>query len=286
MASEKPMRVLVGFDGSDGGRDALELAGALSKATGASLLVATVIPYGPLPIDFRALESDAAAEAEPLFEEARERLRGLEVETRAFGGGSPSGVIDDLAEREELDMIVVGSPHRGAVGRALLGSVAHGLLQGAPCAVVVAPRGYAKRPHEGFDLIGLGYDGTAESKAALHRARAMAEATDAAIRVFTVVAPPVALPGVVGYTPVNPPQPERVLEQGVKGVGSSVPVEGRLLEGPPAEALAEACEEDVDLLVVGSRNYGPAMRVLLGSVSRKLVNEAPCPVLVVPRSRA
>lgn len=278
------MRLLIGFDGSDGGRDALALGRALAETTGAGVLVATVIPYGPLPVDFTALESDTAAEAAPLLEEARERLQGLDVETRAFGGGSPAGVINDVAESEEVGTIVVGSPHRGAIGRALLGSVAQGLLGGAPCAVAVAPRGYAEHPPQAFRLIGVAYDGTPESKLAIGRAAAAAEATGAAVRVFTAVAPPVALPGVVGYTPVHPPEPNKVLDEGVRAVGPGVAVEGRLLDGPPAATLAEACEEGVDLLVVGSRGYGPAMRVLLGSVSSKLIHCAPCPVLVEPRA--
>ncbi len=277
------MQVLVGFDGSDGGYDALALTRSLAVATGAGVLVATVIPYSPLPIDFSALESDAAAEAEPLFRKARQRLEGLAVETRGFGGGSPAGVITDLAERENVDLVVVGSPHRGALGRALIGSVAQSLLHGAPRAVAVAPRAYAQQDRGPLRLIGVAFDGTRESTAALHRARELAEATGAAIRVLTVVAPPVALPGIVGYTPVNPPEPDRVLEEGLKAVGPGVQVEGRRLDGPPADTLAEACEDGVDLLVTGSRGYGPAMRVLTGSVSTRLINRAPCPVLVVPR---
>jgi len=277
------MRVLVGFDGSDGGRDALELARVLGVATGAGALVASVIPYGPLPVGFSELESDAAAEAEPLLDEARVRLEGLSVETRSFGGGSPAGVITDLAEREHVDLLVVGSPHRGAVGRALIGSVAESLLHGAPCAVAVAPRGYGEERRGQFRLIGVAYDGTGESRAALHRAQELAEATGAAIRVLTAVAPPVALPGIVGYTPVNPPDPDRVVDEGVTAVRPGIRVDGRHLQGHPADALAEACEDGVDLLVAGSRGYGPTMRVLTGSVSTQLINKAPCPVLVQPR---
>lgn len=277
------MRLLVGFDGSDGGRDALELARSLAEPAGASLLVVAVVPYGPLPVDFRALESDAAAEAEPLFEEARERLGGLDVETRGFGGGSPAGVITDLAEAEEIDLIVVGSPHRGAVGRALIGSVAESLLHGAPCPVVVAPHGYAEERHDPPRRVAVAYDGTPEAKAALHGAEAIAAPSAATIEVLTVVAPPVAMPGVVGYTPIDPPDPDRIVAEAVNSVDSGLAATGRRLDGPPARTLAEACEDGVDLLVAGSRAYGPVMRVLLGSVSTQLVHLAPCPVLVVPR---
>jgi nucleotide-binding universal stress UspA family protein len=277
------MRLLVGFDGSDGGRDALELARALGATGEASAMVVAVIPYGPLPVRFAELEDEAAAAAAPLLAEAREQLAGLEVETRAFGGGSPAWVMTDLAERHQVDLIVVGSPHRGAVGRTLIGSVAEGVLHGAPCAVAVAPRGYAQSDHGPISLIGVAYDGTAEAKAALRRARLLAEATGAGARVLTVVAPPVALPGVAGYTPVEPPDPDAVLAQGVKALGTEVAAEGRKLRGPPASTLASACEDGIDLLLAGSRGYGPVLRVLLGSVSSRLIAEAPCPVMVVPR---
>jgi nucleotide-binding universal stress UspA family protein len=275
--------LLVGYDGSDGGRDGLELARTIASVDGASALVVTVIPYGPFPVGIAELARDAAASAEPLLAEAREQLEGVEVETRAFGGGSPAAVMTELAESEEIDLIIVGSPHRGTVGRALIGSVAEGILHGAPCAVVVAPRGYAGAGHGPFGSIAVAYDGTPESKAALDRARALAEASRATLTLLTVVAPPIALPGAVGYAPLNPPEPEKVLEEGIAAAGGEVAVAGHRLDGAPAQALAEACEDGVDLLVAGSRGYGPLARVLLGSVSSRLIAIAPCPVLVVPR---
>jgi nucleotide-binding universal stress UspA family protein len=45
-----------------------------------------------------------------------------------------------------------------------------------------------------------------------------------------------------------------------------------------------AAERDVDLLVCGSRGYGPVRRVLLGTVSSALVRQASVPTLVVPRA--
>ncbi len=277
------MRLLVGFDGSDGGRDALELARAMGEPARASALVVAVIPYGPLPVDFSELENDAAAEAEPLLAEAHERLTGLTVKTRGFGGGSPAGVITDIAETEDIDLIVIGSPHHGAVGRALVGSVAESLLHGAPCAAVVAPRGYAKERHDPFRRIAVACDGTPEANAALRRAEAIALRTNAAIEVLTVVAPPMSVPGVGGYVPIDPPEPDRILNEAVKSIDGKLAAHGRRLDGPPATTLAEACEDGIDLLVAGSRRYGPVMRVLLGSVSTQLIHMAPCPVLVEPR---
>jgi nucleotide-binding universal stress UspA family protein len=276
-------RLLAGFDGRDGGRDALELTRVLASALVADVRVVTVIPYGPLPVPPILLEEGYIPEAQPLLAEARERLSGLSVETRAFGGGTPAGVLTMLAEAEKSDMIVVGSPHRGAIGRALIGSTADSLLPGAPCAVVVAPRGYAAETHDAIRLIAVAYDGSGEAKAALRRAEAIALATNAKLRIMVVVAPPVASPGMKGYVPPEPPNPDEIAKEAIRSLDPELSVESDLLEGSPASTLAKACADDVDLVIAGSRGYGPLTRVLLGSVSRRLIHDAPCPVLVVPR---
>jgi nucleotide-binding universal stress UspA family protein len=86
-------------------------------------------------------------------------------------------------------------------------------------------------------------DGTPEAKAALHRAEAIAKETGAAIRVLTVVSPPVALPGVTGYTPALPPEPEKLLEEAINALDPKLAIDGRCLNGPVATTLAEACED-------------------------------------------
>lgn len=276
------MRFLVGFDGDDGGRDALELTRVLADAFGADVLVVIVIPYGPLPVSAVGLQTGHIPAVEPKLAEARSRLDGLDVETRAFGGGTPAGVLTDVAESEDCDLLVVGSPHRGPVGRALIGSTASSLLAGAPCALVVAPRAYAAERHEPFELIGVAYDGTSEAKVALRRAERTAVAFGARLRVMTVVAPPIAV-GVLGYLPPEPPDPDAVVEWAMGSIDPELEAESELLHGPPGKTLAGACGSEVDLVVAGSRGYGPVMRVLLGSVTRRLIQDAACPVMIVPR---
>ena len=69
---------------------------------------------------------------------------------------------------------MVGSSHRGKLGRVLPGSVGESLLRGAPCAVAVAPRGYAGAEHPAIGLIGVAYDGSEEAKLALGEAERLA----------------------------------------------------------------------------------------------------------------
>ncbi len=161
----------------------------------ASVLAVSVIPYGPFPVGFVPLDEESAQDAAPSLEEAKEVLGGLEVETQAYGGGSPAWVMSDYAERGEVDLIVVGSPHRGKLGRVFLGSVASSLLHGAACPVAVAPRGYATEDHElPLRMIAVAYDGTRESRIALQRAETLALALGASLRLLTVVRPPRATP--------------------------------------------------------------------------------------------
>lgn len=277
------MRLLVGIDGRPGGRDAAELARVLAAEGEGRALLVNVLFTGPLPMEYALLEGEEADEARPLFEDALERLDGVPAETRAFGGGSPAGILTTVAESEDVDAIVVGSPHRGAIGRIVLGSVAKSLLDGAPCEVFVAPKGYADERQYPFREIAAAYDGTPESTAALRRAEELARLSNARLKVITVLTPPVAVPAPGGYAPPPPPVPADVLDQGLRSVDPRIGVEGVSLDGSPARMISEACEDGVDLLVLGSRGYGPLARVLLGSVSRQVLPHAPCPVLVVAR---
>jgi nucleotide-binding universal stress UspA family protein len=277
-------RLLVGFDGSEGGRDALELARLLGSQPGSSALVATVLHSGPLPTELTALPESEAGEAEPLFEEARGKLAGLSVETRAYGGGTPGAILTALAEREEVDAIAVGSAHRGPLGRVLLGDVGASLLNGSPRDVAVAPKGFARIEHDPLRTIAVGYDGTPEARLALRRAEELARPSNAMLRLLAVDVPPVVIPGGAGYAPVLPAEePDRVLNEALESIDSKLGAERRLLSGSAAGALLRDCEDGVDLLVLGSRGYGPLARVLLGSVSRRVIHQAPCPVRVVPR---
>ena len=279
------MRLLVGLDDREGGRDALELARVLAGGGGASALVASVLFTGPLPLEFAILPEGEAHEAEPLFAAAVEKLAGVDVDTQAYGGGSPAGILTSLSEQEEFDAIVVGSPHRGALGKVMIGSVANGILNGAPTDVAVAPKGYAETEHEPPRVIGVGYDGTPESKRALSHAEALARRFGASLQLITVVIPPVAAPVMTPgvYAGQSPPMPEKVIDEGLASVGEGVAASTIRLDGDPALELIRASEGEVDMLVLGSRGYGPVSRALLGSVSRPVANKAACPVVVVRR---
>jgi nucleotide-binding universal stress UspA family protein len=280
----KPRHVLVGFDGSEGAKDAVKLAGTLCAGSDAELLLVNVLPYpGPMPVAYRLLGYEGAPAWKTFFNEAEAELAPLRAGHRTYIGGSPAKVLNDIAEDEDIDLIVIGSPHRGAVGRAFIGSVAEGLLHGASVAVVAAPRGYRERVHDGFARVVVGYDGSAEAGIALRRAEAVATREDAELHVICASTSAVIAPGPFsGPIPSTAPNAREVVARGVRSVDPDVDVSGKAVEGGAARQLADYCGPD-DLLMVGSRSYGPLTRTLIGSVSSKLIHTAPCPVLVVPR---
>lgn len=274
-----PLRVVVGFDGRPGSRDALALAKALCGTTTAELIVASVRPYWPdlLGPDGFAL----AIEEDELWirQGATEILDALPFSPRVLDGGHETSGLKELAATEGADLIVVGSSHRGRVGRVFPGSVGQRVLSDAPCAVAVAPHGLADRELR-FGTIAVGYDGSRESGVALGTAIELAERTGASLQVLGVVDVDVVL-----RCEATEPEEARVrrhLDRALERLPRNVTGEARLLCGAPRHAILEAAA-DADLLVIGSRgHYGVARRLLLGSVAARVMRGAPCPTLVTP----
>ena len=179
--------------------------------------------------------------------------------------------LEQLAEDCGADLLLVGSCRRGSIGRLLRGDDTQGSLGGARCAVAVAPVGYAKRQQR-IETIGVAYNGSPESEAALAAARALAAQHDATIAAMTVVWPTGRALTFVAL--------EEAARDRLQALGG---VEPRVEVGPPEGELL-AFGDQLDLLVVGSRGHGPLRRLLLGSTSAHLVRYACCPVLVLPRT--
>ncbi len=276
--------ILVGFDGTPQGYDALELGRVGARALGGRVVVASILEVesawlGVEPDDAKIADLEAEA-----TRDAARRLEGTEYEVKVRIG-SPGETLHDLSESDHAVVIVLGPSHRGGVARALLGSVAEGVLQGAPCPVAVAPPDYARRRGNALDgRIAVGYDGGEEARAAAHAAAGIAKATGATIEIIGIMRPLQPSPGRGPYLPIA----REVVAERLEGIAaelkSAPAVRTVLAEGEPAATLAERSAE-ADLLVVGSRGYGPVRRALLGSVSRAVIHSADCPVLVWPRSQ-
>lgn len=275
--------ILAGFDESPGSRDALTLAKALADAGGAELLLAAVRPYHRAALGREAFAAALREDEEWIAREAPEILGPTPFSIRVLTGVRPADGLKDTAAAAGVEAIVVGSTHRGRLRRVLAGSVGERVLDGAPCAVAVAPLGLAGT---GFELrqIAVAYDGSREANAALELAVRMAEPAGASLLLLGAVEATLDL---TGFEQVSPEQLEmarltRHLRRARERLPRSVPVSSRLLCGRADRVILEAAEE-ADLLVVGSRgHYGPVRRVLLGSVATAVTRDAPCATLVTP----
>ena len=273
--------IIAGYDGSEEGRDALALAGFLAGESAERVVAATVseaaAPSRALGGPESALVDAASDVASRALDEAL--VDPAVLEPTGLWASSAAAGLHRLADALSADLVVSGSSHRGEIGRLLIGSTAARLLNGASCPVAAAPRGFATREHRVPRVVGLAYDGSQESRVALEGAAKLAAEHDAAVRVFTVVPPNV-------QEAAEDSERDRyssILDDAVKALPGGVRSEARLLSGQVAEQLLEQACPSVDVMVVGSRAYGPLRRVLLGSTSNALMVSAGCPVIVYPR---
>ena len=125
--------ILVAVDGSEASLKGLAIAERMARAAGAKLLLTYVIPpfgegtelEGMLP---SGVYEKVRAKAEQILSGAASRTKGVEVEQVVLNG-RPAETLADLAEKKKAWLVIIGSRGRGAVARALLGSVADRLVR-------------------------------------------------------------------------------------------------------------------------------------------------------------
>jgi nucleotide-binding universal stress UspA family protein len=301
-------RILVGYLATEQGADARALGVDLAVLCGAELLLVTVVPAVWLEhpgeqTGLAVVHSGTRERAALALKEAAAELAEVPgpggVERRLEASRSPARGLHDTALSEQADLVVVGSSHHGPLGRVLLGSVGERLLAGAPCAVVVAPRGFAAREPRQLRVIAVAFDGSPEAQVALGTGHELAARAGARLRVLMVIEPPAAIPG--QFVPLPGLEPlvtleradalqrqelaaQSALHSALQTLGDAVVVEQQVLFGTdPATAILDMARADVDLVVLGSRAYGPVRRALVGGVSGAVIRHASCPVLITPR---
>jgi nucleotide-binding universal stress UspA family protein len=266
-------RIIVAFDGSERAQDALALALRLRDGDGVITLACTVTerPWHRAEPDAVALTLAAGRAQIPA---------GIHVRLRAPVASSPARGLTELAEAEHSDLVVVGSSRRSVSGRIWLERTAGRLLQGAPCAVAVPPAGL--RESERFRHVAIAYDGSPEARSALAAGYAIAAGAGAAVSLMYVL-PPMA-PELENAVQRERLRAHELLDEAAEAAPAGVNPLTVLLHGVPGRAIADACDGVVDLLVTGSRGYGPVQRALMGSVAEDVMDGASQPVLVVPRA--
>jgi nucleotide-binding universal stress UspA family protein len=277
--------IIAGFDGSDASHEAVRFSVRLGRALPADVVAVTGYPVPPPVFGRGAAEGADAALAASARAAADLTLADLHedgVSSRLVRPGEPARALIEAADELGADLIVVGRHHAAGLGRLALGSTGERLIHGAPCPVSIVP---ATTLRDRLATITVAYDASDAARTALDYAARIARSLSARLILISVVEP---FAGTRFETTEDADQRYRsaVVEQADQAAEQLQPgldVEVRTLPGPAGEMLATACKDDVDLLVVGSRGYGPVRAVLAGSVSRYLAEHAPCPLIVVPR---
>jgi nucleotide-binding universal stress UspA family protein len=270
--------IVIGIEQLQDGADEVALAKKL-LAPGGRLTFAHVygsLAHGDTGTRYEAGERHRALE---LLEGVR-KIAEVDAELHVIGALTTGRGLQTAAEEAVADLVVVGSSRRGLIGRILEGDDTRAALTRMPCAVAVAPAGYATDDAE-LRTIGVGYDGSVESIHAMLVGRQLAAETGAELSAFQAVSMPTTTYG-PGPLPLSDTI-EPLVAQARQQIAALGAVEAHAAYGKAAEELT-IYSDSVDLLIVGSRGYGPIGRLIYGSTTLQLARTSRCPLLVLPHT--
>jgi nucleotide-binding universal stress UspA family protein len=225
----------------------------------------------------------------------RLRQKGLHAKSELLLG-FPTEKFLKYAEEQKPDLIIIGAKGLRATAGILLGGVAQQVVEYAPCPVLVV-----RAPYNGLRRVMLVTDGSASSQQAVQFLGKLPLPVAARLRVMHVLPPPPIPMMIVMTTMGNVPiasqdsgeaaalrakeekEGQALVESTCKALQAmGKPAEGFLKRGDAAtEIMAVVKEQNIDLLVTGSRGLSPIRSWMMGSVSRKMVHYSGCSVLMV-----
>jgi nucleotide-binding universal stress UspA family protein len=294
-----PERILHPTDFSDSARSAFRYAVHIAEQHDADLHVLHVVTdFGVDPVRgafesgvdeeayYERLESEAERQLQQLREDASRA--GVQLKTTTRRHPDPETAICAVAEEKKMDVIAMGTHGRRALSRMMLGSVAESVMRQAPCAVLTVREGDV--PEDiAVQKILTPVDLSEYSVPLLREAADVANTFGATLDVLHVVEPlPFPVPLVGGFTlndlAVEPTQrAEEQVNDCLKRAGvSSPPARMHLEEGHAAMTILDAAGDlEADLICIASHGLSGMTRMLVGSVTARVVRRASCPVLTL-----
>lgn len=287
------MRVLLATDGSKDARAATACLRDFPLPDAATIRIMSVVTLPPSALDIppvSAFNESLLAEGRRVVEEARALLGTRAAVEERVVQGNPKEEIVRAAEEWPADLVVVGGRGLGGVTGFLLGSVSQTVARHVHCPVLVV-KGRA-RP---LASVLIATDGSAGANEAIRFLLSLPLVRNTKVRLLSAVEP-VLYPGsapkmiraqlkgmIAQLERERRAEVEKVLDRGARELKAKVTRLTRSMPtGHPArEIVAAAASFDADLVVVGARGLGGMKRLLLGSVSERVLHDARCPVLIV-----
>lgn len=299
--NDSQTHVVVGYDGSQESKAAVHWAAAVAQRRARPLAVLSAAGVDP--------GSQQVAEAKELAEEGAalaRKVAEVEVTARSRGAGAVASLVD---ASEQAELIVMGNRGRGRLRGALLGSAAFSVAIHAHCPVAITRDTIRPLPSPDFPIV-VGTDGSDPSTAAVAEAARLASETGATLKIVVAYDSPSNDPWLVAHYPhevtgggdtnvwtrqlYEPDEAGTSAERRQRAAADiartaadeaarlypDVSIDLLVISGRPERAIVEAAE-DASLVVVGARGRGDFASLLLGSVSRDVIQHADCTVYVV-----
>jgi nucleotide-binding universal stress UspA family protein len=265
-------KLMVCTDASDEGQNAvavtLELARACASQVFAVQVLQVVPEFQAVAPDLRAILGKEVQKNMAVIKAAADKLE-VSLKPVTVEGQLPHTAILATAEEIGPDLIIMGRCGKTGLARILMGNVTARVIGHSPVNVLVVPRGGAI----GFQRLLVASDGSPYSESAWKLALAMAKQANSQL---------------IGVA-VAPEEGDIIEAQAiVRRMLSAATQAGVSLktvnpQGVPADAgiVHQAIKNEVDLIIMGSHGRTGLKKLLMGSVTERVIGGSPCPILVV-----
>jgi len=277
-------KILVAVDGSPTSLHALEESFKLAHNEGSWITVVSVIPPYTGDLDLVAVGGVMAAMRRPCEEALRKALE-LAEKQRALiktvcEEGEPHERIIDLAQAENCDLIVIGRRGLRRLERVLVGSVTARVIGYSPIDVLVVTRD----TNVGFKKVLIATDGSRYSELAKKRAIDFAGSYGGELVAVSAVDVPSELYAESPKTVEELVKKARSYVEAIKNEAGQTGIKTEVIvrEGEAYRVITDTARETgANIIVMGSHGRTGLKRLLMGSVTEKVIGHTPCPVLVV-----
>lgn len=279
--------MIVGVDGSPESVEAAALGAFVAGRAGVECRLVHAVPdywnglaLPEVPLDPEALATAAREHARTVVTHALEgAVPTAMIEALDVRAGRSAYVLEDAAREAQAGVVVLGGKRRRALARIGGSTVTHLVRLGT--VPVLATDGVASD----FRRVLVAADLSYAARPAIETAQCWAELLGAQLRVLHVVEPVPVVPGIsLGFADDDVfLSCERAVDAEIKPLVTLPGAEIVIRRGRAAAAItSEARQWHADLIVLGSHGRGWVDRLLIGSVSERLLNVLPASILVVP----
>jgi hypothetical protein len=264
-------KLMVATDGSEYSESAIREAINLAKVCSSKLFAVSIVTTN---LEFETVVPQVMEKDE---KEAREHLEsvknraakeGIDCDAIVRLSDEPFQEIIDLAGKNKVNIIIIGTHGRTGLKRLMMGSVTAKVIGHSPCNVLVVPL-HAKV--ECRNIL-LATDGSKYSDAAASEAMGIAKKCGSSLFVISVASADTEVASAAGNV-------KKVTGMAEK---ENIHIESIAVKGKPYEAIIETAKQKrADLIIMGSQGRTGLERLLMGSVTERVIGHSEVAVLVV-----